>query len=360
MACFLRSGDTFSLAPSKDALLDTLPPGVYTLEETMAGWIFKRGEGFPPPPELVGDPLRRAEKILRTYQDRPNNTGVLLSGEKGSGKSLLARLVAQGGLAQGLPVILVNKTIPGAVLDGLFSALPSAVVLMDEFEKVFDRDDQEEILSLLDGMSRSKHLFVLTVNSLERLDSHLVNRPGRIFYHFSFKGLDSSFVEEYCGKHLDNQAHREEVLAISSSMVSFNFDMLKALVEESNRYGESPLTAVQDLNINPLNDEDYFEVRAYLPSGAPLPLADEDFFGAPLALNAWYAMWEDPSEDDPIHGEYVEVIGDDYNVALHASDLVAAQPREGLFTFRDPAERVTVVFRRRPRRESPEHWTRAF
>lgn len=68
------------------------------------------------------------------------------------------------------------------------------------------------------------------------MDSHMMNRPGRLYYMLEFNGLDASFVEveEYCE---DNLVQKEYIPAvtvtvISSLFESFKFDMLKAMVED--------------------------------------------------------------------------------------------------------------------------------
>jgi hypothetical protein len=63
--------------------------------------------------------------------------------------------------------------------------------------------------------------------------------------------LDEAFIREYC---LENLAKPEPktvdtVVNISSVFAAFNFDMLKALVEEMNRYGETPQEAMRILNV---------------------------------------------------------------------------------------------------------------
>ena len=86
------------------------------------------------------------------------------------------------------------------------------MVLFDEFEKVYDSDEQEEMLTLLDGVFPSKKLFVLTCNDKWRVNQHMRNRPGRIFYMLDFTGLDEDFVVEYCHDNLKNLANIDGVL----------------------------------------------------------------------------------------------------------------------------------------------------
>jgi len=121
--------------------------------------------------------------------------------------------------------------------------------MFDEFEKIYDKEEQEELLTLLDGIYSSKKLFLITSNDKWRVDQHMRNRPGRIFYMVEFKGLDGDFIREYCNDNLNNKAHIETIVSIASVFSAFNFDMLKAMVEEMNRYNETPQDAMRILNV---------------------------------------------------------------------------------------------------------------
>ena len=66
-----------------------------------------------------------------------------------------------------------------------------------------------------------------------------------------FKGLDETFIREYCYDNLVKAELKtiDTIVNISSVFSAFNFDMLKALVEEMNRYGETPQEAMRILNV---------------------------------------------------------------------------------------------------------------
>jgi hypothetical protein len=81
------------------------------------------------------------------------------------------------------------------------------------------------------------------------------NRPGRLFYMLEYKGLDQNFIVEYCEAKLNAKKHINLICRISGLFESFNFDILKALVEEMNRYNEDPIKALDMLNAKPGSDE---------------------------------------------------------------------------------------------------------
>jgi hypothetical protein len=250
----MQNGDMFSPTPSKDAVLEDLPIGNYIVVETMQGLMFKRTESFEKPGRMYGDINDRATRILRTFADRPRATGVLLEGEKGSGKSQLARNISYAGYDMGYPTILINAPFAGDAFNALLATVEQpAIVLFDEFEKVYEhRQQQEQILTLLDGVMTTRKLFILTVNDKYAVNQHMHNRPGRIYYSLQFDGLETSFVREYCADNLDDKDETENIVKIGMMFRAFNFDILKALVEEMNRYKENAYDALEYLNAQPI------------------------------------------------------------------------------------------------------------
>ena len=367
MSYLLQAGDSFFPAPSKDALLDALPAGVFTLEEGQSGWFFKRTEGFQSLPKLYGSMERWQQRVITSFEQRAGNTGVLLSGEKGSGKSLLGRLISAAAAEKGMPTLLVNKCIPGAILGELLGQLSTpAVVFMDEFEKVFNEvEAQEEILGLLDGIHRSRHLFVLTVNDTHRMNKHLKNRPGRLYYHIEFQGLEAAFVEEYCAEHLKNQEWVADVKRVAALFAAFNFDMLQALVEEVNRFDEPPLVAVRLLNISPAGLDEKYKVEAYAPTGEKISLYESSFFGNPLNLKQYRLefMVDDEKDDAALAPWEREMLAADRQkmaisqMVISQTDLAECKVEDGVYNF--VKEGYRVVFTRGPRAKG-SHWTDAF
>jgi hypothetical protein len=185
MAYFLKSGNIFRVS-SKEAmdLHEQLPAGNYTVAvDPFGNFYLERIDDFEIPAKLYGNTLRHTNRIINTFWERPAQTGVLLNGEKGSGKTLLAKNISTQLATQGVPTIVINHDWAG---DGFFKLLQDieqpCVILFDEFEKVYDNEGQEKILTLLDGVFNSKKLYIMTVNDKWRVNSHMRNRPGRLFY----------------------------------------------------------------------------------------------------------------------------------------------------------------------------------
>lgn len=256
MSYFMQNGDAYVPTPGRDSFLKALPVGNYVVAKSMMGMFFQRVASFDDPGKTYGNLDARAERILNTFLDRPRSTGALFAGEKGSGKSLLARVISHKAYDMGIPTILVNAPWVGDEFSALLATIEQpAIIQMDEFEKVYGREHQEGVLTLLDGTMTSKKLFILTVNDKYRVDTHMRNRPGRLFYSLDFSHLEAEFVREYCADNLKMVEHLEQVVKISTMFEAFNFDMLKALVEEMNRYGEDPFDALDMLNAKPVNND---------------------------------------------------------------------------------------------------------
>ena len=72
----------------------------------------------------------------------------------------------------------------------------------------------------------------------------------------------TEFITEYCNDNLNAKEHITAITRVAMLFDQFNFDMLKALVEEMNRYGESPQDALKMLNAKPeFNNNGKFEIQ---------------------------------------------------------------------------------------------------
>lgn len=326
MTYFLRNGNTFRV--SDEAALDLhklLPPGNYIIKQDMFGNLFLEQTGdFEYKGKLYGDTGRNADRILNTFDSRTASTGVLLNGEKGSGKTLLAKTLSMRGAEKGYPTILINSAWKGDAFNKLIQSIEQpCIVLFDEFEKVYDSSEQESILTLLDGVFPSKKLFVLTCNDKWRIDSHMRNRPGRIFYMLDFKGLAVEFIREYCEDNLNNKTHIDSICKISTLYDAFNFDMLKALVEEMNRYNETPQESMRMLNAKPEHSNKINYKVEMIKDNLPVKV-EENWHGNPLTGNLMF---------DYVDG--TDEAGDEnwQTIRVSPNDLKNIDSNSGVFMF---------------------------
>mgnify|MGYP001418830748 CR=1 FL=1 len=253
---FIESGNIYTIENRSATKVDDIPAGVYRIKASMQGlYLEKIEDDYKLPEKVYGDPTPRAERILNTWQSRTkNNTGVLLSGDKGSGKSLLMNILCHKAVEEyDAAVILVSDAMAGSDFTDFLSEIKRPLVVgIDEFEKVYGRHEgeaQKHILTTMDGGTLSGALFLLTVNDMWAVNSHMLNRPGRIYYHYKYAGLEEDFIREYCNDNLNNKELVDDIIPLTLLIESFSFDILKALVEELNRYGEKVSEVIKHLNV---------------------------------------------------------------------------------------------------------------
>lgn len=236
--------------------------------------------------KIYGDRMKKVQKVLHSYEKLDRNLGVILSGYKGIGKSMFARLLSEEAVKSGIPIIVVDQYIPG-IASYIETIDQNVMVLFDEFDKTFgdvkpaegEVEPQAALLSLFDGMAQGKKLFVITCNDVRKLNDFIVNRPGRFHYHFRFDYPSADEIRTYLCDKLETVHHNEIESIISfSRKVDLNYDCLRAIVFEINN-GESFHDAIEDLNIINLAQERY-NLTIHFKNGAPMYINNRnmDFF----------------------------------------------------------------------------------
>ena len=366
MSYFLKSGNTFRVATKESMdLHDALPAGNYVIKmDPFENFFLEHIEDFDVPSKVYGNVLRQTERVINTFNNRGKSTGVLMTGEKGSGKTMLSKNICIEMAKQGVPTIVINQPWHGEKFNTLIQSIQQpAVVLFDEFEKVYDREQQEQMLTLLDGVYSTQKLFILTCNDRWRVDSHMRNRPGRIYYYFDFKGLEEEFIREYCRDNLNNKSHIDTLANIAGVFSAFNFDMLKATVEEMNRYDESPQEALRVLNVRAEFDSGTaYDVKIYRGDEEANRISPQLWTGTPLAKDDLEFSFhiQNPNErENRVRNSVPEPVltcADDeaemeddkeygwMEIDLKPSDLVKLDTKTGRFIFEKDG--ITVILNR--------------
>lgn len=254
----VQSGSAFQIYKGEDLkTFGTLPVGTYEVSfSKQRGFFLTSHEDLEVNEKIYGSIESRIDKVLKSFELTNRNFGIILSGKKGSGKSLFARQLSK---AIKLPVILVTSYIPG-ISTFLAAIDQSVMVLFDEFDKTFVNTDsnndrnivtpQAELLPLFDGINNGKKLFVITCNETSLLNDYIKNRPGRFHYHFNLDILKNESIREYLLDNLNNPT--EDVIAkvVNLSIVTpLTYDMLRAISFELNQ-GYDLEETLEDLNIH--------------------------------------------------------------------------------------------------------------
>lgn len=266
----IQMGTKYSIYDNSIKTHDALPAATYQIGfDKQEGCFLLRRQDIAVVEKSYGIHVAKADKVLQAFQRFQRSLGVILSGDKGIGKSMFARMVCMQAQESGLPVIIVDACYPG-LAHFVESIDQECVILFDEFDKTFrsnrDNDEQALLLSLFDGTAGGKELFIVTCNELYGLNNFIVNRPGRFHYHFRFDYPTPEDIRQYLTDKLQSCYQNEIDRVIEfSRKISLNYDCLRAIAFELN-CGATFADAVADLNIMTTEDEEY-RVYLYFESG---------------------------------------------------------------------------------------------
>ena len=279
---------------------DALPAKTYNVRfAQMSGFYLEERTDLAVQEKVYGVHTEKVNKVLKAFALFQRNMGVILSGDKGIGKSLFARCLCEQAVAAGHPVIIIDQFVPG-IAAYIESIEQEAVFLFDEFDKTFgeirasdnEANPQSRLLSLFDGTAQGKKLFIITCNSLHRLNDYLINRPGRFHYHFRFDYPTPEEILAYLTDKLGSQYHAEiEKVILFSKKVSLNYDCLRAIAFELH-LGEPFEKAILDLNIVNTNAEDY-NITLHFKNGDTMVAKNEQLDLFDRDSETYVYLWDD-------------------------------------------------------------------
>lgn len=256
-----------------------LPLGTYRVHfDPKEGFSLLRTENLAVGGERIyGQREQKVAKIFRSYGRSERSLGVMLSGDKGQGKSLFLRMLASEAIDRGIPVVLVTEDADG--ISDFLDSLEECLIIFDEFEKTFpngrhlhhnDLNRQNQFLSLFDGMSSVKRIYCVTVNDVQDVSPYIVNRPGRFHYHMRFDYPGPEEVRQYLSDQAPEAPAAEvESAALFSRRVNLNYDHLRAIAFELNTPTALFAEIVQDLNIKAI-EPSLYRVEAKFADGSCL------------------------------------------------------------------------------------------
>jgi hypothetical protein len=244
------------------AVLEALPASIYEVHyEKEKGFFLTRVDGtFTVSETLYGDVEALTGRVMYSFERTEGNLGVLLSGPKGLGKTLTVKNICKTALGRNLPVIMVKEHFDN-IVSFIDTVCQPCVVVLDEFEKLYpdhrkteqdELEGQEALLTMFDSALASKKLFLLTCNDVHNISEYLLNRPGRIHYHFKMNRLTVNEIREYCTDNLREELRDfiPNICSLGARIPDFSYDMLRSLIFEMNTYVCEPEEVKHILNID--------------------------------------------------------------------------------------------------------------
>ena len=239
------SGDVLYLSsPSKE--FEKLENIIYTVgvDQFQRFYLAPKASSFTFNHKIYGLEDAFINHVVRTYENTTGNLGILLSGMKGSGKSVTSKQICQ---KLGNPVILVDANIEGV---GVFlnSISQDITIFIDEYEKTFK--ESAEMLPIMDGSLNSAHrrVFIFTTNELY-IEKNLLERPSRIRYLKKFTNLNPEVIEEIIDDMLIHKQFSKDCLNFISMLETITVDVVKTIIEEINIHNISPAGLESFMNV---------------------------------------------------------------------------------------------------------------
>lgn len=235
MANFIKQGNRVIPLP-KGCAYDLEPGKVYDLliktvwGEQVTKFELNGEMNLPPTVYQTKKDKLFIDRVLKNFNSSDKNTtGVLLTGDKGTGKSVTAKILAEKAK---LPIIVINPDLEEKYLEEFFKEFDTPVcILFDEVDKNFNT---QKMLTFLDGMHKTaKKLVVMTANDEDSLSHFIKNRCSRIRYyrHYSMKDDAREYAELICdSKNVDN---KEEVVNFIANNIKYpSIDNISSFIDE--------------------------------------------------------------------------------------------------------------------------------
>lgn len=274
----IRNNDHYHLVELSSSY-EKLPVGNYLLclNEVTGEYFLRKQEDFTLPKVIYGD-TSVIYRWKQAFENTERNLGVLLSGYKGGGKTLIARQFCS---IMNCPVIFITESYKGPNFESFISnpIFSGSIIFIDEYEKVYNEyeDNSETLLSLMDGIYNTHLLFLLTINNSGKISDKLKNRLGRIRYNKVFSSVEESLVDAVIEDLLEDKSFTSSVKEVVEFIPTISFDILTTIIREINQFNEPATEVVKHLNL--VKEEVFYEghvkigeeIRPIYPDRTSLP-----------------------------------------------------------------------------------------
>lgn len=243
---------------------DTLPPGLWKVAfNPMTGfYLTKELRDIELPEHIFGSSKKQLDLITSRFERDNKSMGVLLTGDKGTGKTLLASQLINHYVANGFPVILMDEAFEhmDSALANFISQISNAVFLFDEFEKVFSKDAQQYLLNFFDEKSNMNRLSIAISNS-RAISEFMLSRPSRFFYHFKYGKLDNDTITEVATYYGLSKSVADALIIYKERLDYFGYDILISIIDELQfRNTENVAEVIETMNIDLI---EYMDLKKY-------------------------------------------------------------------------------------------------
>lgn len=190
----------YNISLKQDKKDDTkILPGLYSPDYGEDGDLFllKSAKGIRLPKNITNLPKLNAKIVYQSYLNRPGrSTGVIFSGIHGDGKTLTSEILCVKFMDNGKSVIVVNKYVSNIDLLKISAAVGPCLFLFDEFDRYYDRNQQDEMVGFFSDSGLVDTMLIMTTNNYNDIKTVLKNRPSRFLLHIKHEGVGMSMFND--------------------------------------------------------------------------------------------------------------------------------------------------------------------
>lgn len=238
----LEQSDSVHFINASFKIRKELPYGVYGVNmQAMSGELYltKQKPEFLMPKDFYDVKGKEFQYVKDVAKASSGNLGIILNGVKGTGKTIFAEKLCN---ELQIPVLIMEswgeKNL--SVLKQISDIPYDLVLFFDEFEKKFSEDDQQMLLSVIDGVYNTNYrrIFILTTNEAS-IDPNMLGRLHRFAYRLDFNYItDKEVIKNYFSERInltDEQLHW--LVGYMQSKINNTIDTFSKIVEEINFVG---------------------------------------------------------------------------------------------------------------------------